>query len=476
MANNFKLIGDIYVSKEGNDANSGLTPDLPKLTVQAALNLATTGNKTIIIGSGVYAEAITKSNTGLARLSILGDGTVVMNGINSINSFTITNIVSGGSVYISNIRFISYSILSFSPIVNTPTTVTFENCVVSSNLIINAISSINSLQAMVLKKCILLNLYLLTNNASNNLVATNGQFHIYDSILINCNSNGLSLNYAPFSCQIFLNNYLDKTSLISTLATITAANFNFNNIQGKIMMNTGVYAGIALSFADHRTFYPTFNVQSISTDPLFNNAENLDFTLQAASPHIKAASDYISNIGGTEYAKHYKANSTEFTSGATITDLTLRGDNSYTITSPATEGRIITAPLAVQSYPATKPLTGIIWNGSLEFNKSLTAGTQGNQNVPAWDTYTTGAGANPDRLKIKMRYSTQSASPSVGEWDNDGYWAADTYQLVEVNMKPKVDSNGVGNGDQTYIEFTGLGDLVPTWIQLDIKLRNDYNI
>jgi hypothetical protein len=42
-------------------------------------------------------------------------------------------------------------------------------------------------------------------------------------------------------------------------------------------------------------------------------------------------------------------------------------------------------------------------------------------------------------------------------------------------MKPKVDSNGIGNGDYTYIEFVGFGDLVPTWIQLDIKLRNDYN-
>jgi hypothetical protein len=75
-----------------------------------------------------------------------------------------------------------------------------------------------------------------------------------------------------------------------------------------------------------------------------------------------------------------------------------------------------------------------------------------------------------------MRYSTQSAQPTTNsEWDNGGYWTAGNYELFEINAKPKVDVNGKGNGNPDYVETGSLGDLVPTWIQLNIKLIDTYN-
>jgi hypothetical protein len=455
LANNFRLVGDYYVSKEGSDANSGLTPDLPKLTVQAGLNLIVATNKRLVIGVGVYLETITTPL--LNGTSIVGDGLVIFQG-NGTNMCTLQG-ANNSIVTFVNIQIRSYAILRMvvSGVGNTD--FSGGECVLNNLILSGNSTNLNGLPAKP-------NIFINSQVSTLPVILCNYNIFI-NTQFINQTSN--------IAAVIFTNTYIDATSVITIPSSTVAASFNYNNIQGKIIMNTGTYSGIALSYADHRTQYPTFNVSSMSVAPLFNNVQNLDFTLQAASPHIRAASDFQTNIGGTEYAKHYEATSAEFTSGATITDLTLQADG-YTITSPATEGRIITAPLAVQSYPGTKPLTGIIWNGSLEFNKSITGGLQGNQQVPAYDTYTSGAGATPDRLKIKMRYSTQSASPTAGQWDNGGYWTVDTYQLVEVNVKPKVDSNGIGNGDYTYIEFVGLGDIVPTWIQLDIKLRNDYNI
>lgn len=462
MANNFRITGDYYVSKEGSDANSGLTPDLPKLTVQAALTLIT-GSKIIVIGAGVYREPLLKAMpTGTT--TILADGKVILEG-DGVSTVLLSALGTTVLLNIYNIEFRNYSIVQFAGTGFSANSLQLYGCIFMCPVFV-----FNSQLQGTFTQCLFVNSEIRTRESAYTV--------LNKCILINSYINPLPSigTGGGIGSLLITNTYSDSNSVLNVNVSGIASGFNFNNIQGKIIMNTGTYSGIALSFADHRTFYPTFNLNSISTSPLFNNAQNLNFTLQSGSPHIRAASDFVSNIGGTEYAVYKAANSTELTSGATITDLTLRGDNSYAITPPATDGRIITAPISVQAFPATKPLTKIEWEGSLEFNKSITGGLAGNQNVPAYTTFTSGGGATPDRLKCLMRYSTQSASPTAGQWDNGGYWTVDTWVEVEINTKPKVDQNGVGNGTWTFIDFTGLGDLVPCWIQLDIKLRNDYNI
>ena len=235
-----------------------------------------------------------------------------------------------------------------------------------------------------------------------------------------------------------------------------------------------VYVTYAQSLID----YPTYNIGSISSDPKFNDPRVLNFTLQSSSPNISGSSDGISNIGGTEVAVYYSASSAEFTTTATSQSLDFRGLY-YGISGSALSGSITSGPMFLQ-WPRTKPLTSIQWAGALDFNKSITASFSGNANVPAYTTYTSAsgvAGANPDRLKIQMRFSTQQTQPATdAEWDNSGYWTAGTYQLFEINQKPKIDYKGTGNGDPTYVETSVIGDLVPSWVQTRIILRNDYNL
>ena len=112
MAHNFKLTGTYYVSIDGSDSNSGLTKDLPKRSIQAGLNLMTTGT-TLIIGTGFYRESISRSFTA-GTYTIIADGLVTLSG-NGSNNF-----VLGGSsstsitISITDITFINYSYISIN--------------------------------------------------------------------------------------------------------------------------------------------------------------------------------------------------------------------------------------------------------------------------------------------------------------------------------------------------------------------------
>ena len=58
----FLSAANYYVSKSGNDANSGLSVSLAKLTIKAATDLATTGD-VVYISTGYYAEIVAVSNS-----------------------------------------------------------------------------------------------------------------------------------------------------------------------------------------------------------------------------------------------------------------------------------------------------------------------------------------------------------------------------------------------------------------------------
>lgn len=491
MANNFRLTGDYYVSKEGSDSNDGLTPETPLLTVQTALNKVTTGvTRRIIIGSGIYKESLSKSLSAGATMYVISDGYVVFEGIGTDEVLLNPGSSGANNYYFIGIEFRNYSQINFA---GTPVTVNsfyFIKCIIKNNLLHSVNNGNYSLY---------FDSTIFINSTFKFAIASISRLFIlsYDKcIFINSSQEAWELFTGGINqynhTTAFKNSYIDSNSLIRIKGdanpttgvlsgnSTTVGNVINNNIQGKVVFPwTGAVSGIntwnvSISYAQAKIDYPTYFFNSMSADPKFNDPQRLNFTLQSSSPHIKAASDYT-NIGSTEYAVYKSATSTEFTSGATISGLTLRGNNSYTITSSPTPGTLETAPISIQ-WPAIKPLTKLEWSGVLEFNKSITAGTFGNNNVPDWDTYTTGAGASPDRLTVKMRFSTQQTQPTLSShWDNGGYWTAGNYELFEVNQKPKVDSNGKGNGNPDYIETTGLGDIVPTWIQLNIKLIDTYN-
>ena len=473
MPNNFRITGDYYVSKAGNDAWDGLTPDTPKRTVQAGLNLLT-NNKILVIGAGVYRETISLPSIAY---TIIGDGIVILD---APPSGTWTPGISTHTKLIQNITIRNYIVNYFYTAGSNSPTWNFIGCTLL-NLTFNfQLGGQNAANASLsYEKCILISC--IQNNYFNGQdPSLTLQFR--QCILIN---SSIPLLNATDNSRItqFVNCYVDQNSSIAIKSSTPSTNFNFNNIQGKIIMYSngavsGVNSnGVALSFAQHRIDYPTYNVNSISADPKFNDARVLNFTLQPTSPNISGSSDFVSNIGGTEVAVYYSASSAAFTTNATSQSLEFRGIY-YGISGSAVSGSITSGPMFLQ-WPRAKPMTSIQWAGALDFNKSITGSFSGNANVPAYTTYTSASGnvgANPDRLKIQMRFSTQQTQPATdSEWDNNGYWPAGTYQLFEINQKPKIDYKGTGNGDPTYVETSAIGDLVPSWVQTRIILRNDYN-
>ncbi len=85
MPTNFATATNVvYVSKEGSDANTGLTPDFPKLTIGAAITVASgltpsASNRVsvIVMDAGTYAEDVTMvSHVDLIGRSAKLDGTI----------------------------------------------------------------------------------------------------------------------------------------------------------------------------------------------------------------------------------------------------------------------------------------------------------------------------------------------------------------------------------------------------------------
>jgi hypothetical protein len=479
MAHNFKLTGDYYVSVDGSDSNNGLTKDTPKRTIQAGLNLITTNSKTLVVGAGVYNETISRG-VSIIGVLIIADGIVILDGVSGKTFFL--NSMSGT---FSGFILRNYSI---GPL-TTGTSFTYSNCTIINCSIVQ--------QTITWTGCLFINTTCDASSAS--------PFGMYSMIFINSSVKG--------NLAILLNSYGNSNSLWNMGAGTTAANFNYNNIQGTIIMSiatsvtTGTYQdtygryydlsiatstgdgtignpygrpytlGAGFNFATHRILYPTFNVNSFSSDPKFNNIEAQDFTLQVTSPHLGRASDGT-NIGGTKYAVRYAAKGAEFnTSAVSITGLAFVG-NDWTV-SGGTTGEVISAPMLISS--TTKVLQKISYNGLLEFNKLITPPATGNRNVPDQEVYDSTtqppniAGANPDRLVYYLRYSTQTAQPTTNsEWDNGGFWTAGNYGTFEWNTKPSIDNAFVGNGDPAFNAAATPTFLNVTWIQLKVKLRNDY--
>jgi len=520
MANNFRLTGDYYVSKKGNNANDGLTPETPLLTIQAALDkIGTSITKSIVIGSGVYKETLSKTTLSGNSITLFSDGKVILESFNSIDTHAFITSVSS-TISFNGIEFRNcYSIRLYGTNTNYNFTCTFNNCIFKNTIISNE----SHVTFSYFTNCQFINSTIFGVVYYYGVFTANVSYvSVTKSIFINSSISGMTLaisalgNYATnnglttFGAKVFTNNYVDSNSLIQLFGCATSgrydgygqgatgpygniynstltdsstlilpSNITNNNIQGKLLFGwNGYSSGTAtlntpISLDQAKIDYAQWTQRSFSSDPLFNDVAALNFTLQSSSPHIKAATDYT-NIGGTEYAVYKSANSTEFTTGATVTNLFL-STNSYRITSPNTSGNVQSGAIFLQ-WPRTKPLTKLEWVGSLDFNKSSSGGTNGNTNVPDWDTYTTGAGASPDRLTVRMRFSTQQTQPTTSsEWDNGGLWTAGNWGLFEINQKPKVDGNGRGNGDPLYVETSGLGDIVPSWVQFDVKLIDNYN-
>jgi hypothetical protein len=487
MPNNFKLTGNYYVSKFGNDSWSGTSPDAPKRTIQAGLSLIPTvgGTYSLIIGAGVYNESLNKDTGFGPATTIIGDGLVIIDGENANRRFT--GQINSNAVYtFRNIFFRNFSFF------NIPTStigqLRFENCLFYSF----SMSQTNNGFYWAFSNCVFINCIL--QGISN----TTGTTHSYDKSII-INSSILSTAWI----SSFINSYT-LNSDIGMASNIAGSSFNYNNIQGSILMNVassvtsgviqdtlGRYYDLSLAepykrgdtilkpfnFSNHRIAYPTMNASSSAVDPKFNSIEDQDFTLQADSWHIGRASDGISNIGGTKYALRRTSRISFSGSQATVDPSLIFQYDNYIISGSQVTGSITSAPIAVNTA-TPKVIQKVTYNGLLAFNKDTGSASGSNQNVPDFDTFTSASGnaaANPDRLVYYMRHTTGSSIPvSDAGWDNGGLWTAGQYNVFEWNTKPSIDNLGVGNGSGSFNAAVSPTFIQATYVQMQVKLRNDY--
>lgn len=452
MAHNFRLSGNFYVSKAGNDAWDGLTKDTPKATLNAVMGLISAASQTIIIGTGVYEEAINRLSQST---TLRADGNVRIRG-NGSNTFTF----SGGSNQFYDIIFENY--LSFSS-----ATISVARCIFMN------IPSLNGIMNGV-QNCIYINCTLTTNSSLN----------VNYSIFIN--------SYVRASgC---LNSYFNSASTYR-ITTGVFASHNYNNIMGAMVNQAGTaYADLTAFRADTSTNNISYHVQSFNAPPKFNNVYKYDFTLQYDSPHIIAANDGVSNIGGTNYARvsdmyvspewqiangatYSTNNGSAITSNPANADIVYDGQD-FVLATGCTRGYVIPAPVKVAAN--AQVLQGVNLNGIGYYNKSANNGTLMNDNVPDADVYpaaTTSpgtAGASPDRLSYGLRFTDNDTMPgSDVDWINGYNGQAGAFVLLEPFGKPLMNSNGIGSGSALFDPASGV-ELSVIWVQPKITLTRLY--
>lgn len=437
MANNFRITGDIYVSKAGSDSNAGTSPDAPKASLAAALAIIVAGSTNrIVIGAGTYEESIVRVGVAIT-INLTGDGNVIIRG-DGTNTFNLTN-VTGTS---SNITIANYATFTAT------TGLAFTGCTFRD---ITNCGTINGAHSF--------NKYINFNNGSTQT-----------SVLPTCTSS-IFIN-STWRTNQFTNNYINGFSQVMTSNTGAVA-FIYCNLMGKVKVgSTGTYD----TYENTKANFPNSFNGCINTPPLFNDSAKEDFTLQASSPHIGAANDGT-NIGGTNYGKPFSVlGSPEWASsnGAIFENVSLSGYD-IVINAGSSFGRITSAPMLVSSNPVV--INNINYFGLLLFNKSKAGGSDTNKNVPDANMFSGGDASgygNPDRLTIDMRWTnTDSAPAQDSDWINGFLLPAGSFGKFIINTQPTVDNNQRGNGELNYaVNIQNL--IVATWVQLRVTLRNDY--
>jgi len=415
MPNNFRLTGAYYVCKApiGNNANNGTTKDTPKLTVQAAATALGLASGVIVVGTGVYRENIAIGSAGSATFSIQADGVVLLDG-------------NGGSLYISansnnsltlvNLRLKSYTFGKQNS-TGTSSQIFYNGCYFDSctNVSPNASQTFTN---CTFKNC--------TFSASATVSFTgckffNCTFTTATGTFIQCYLDAASTPYTVVSATNN-NNLFEGFWKVNTASVVTT---------GVIQNNLGKYFDLSLAgtggtgtvgdpfyrgntidklfaLAPHKVAYPTMNVQSIASSPLFNNVSLEDFTVQYASPLLARNSIYSLTIANAKYALGFYPNVTPEllqVNGAIISGLS--GTSDLTVISGS--GYIQTAPINYGGANITE-LGTLGYIGALTYDKSVAPPDARNQNVPDAQVYSASvAGAAPDRLVIEMRISTKAS-------------------------------------------------------------------
>jgi len=485
MANNFRITGTQYFSKNGVDANAGTSVELPKVTLSQV-----TTNQTAIVGAGVYKGSFTLS-TGAGSPSYIADGTIVIDAT--------ANIVAQPNDNVYN-TFLNTSTQNKHTIWVRLNTFTYTATRGQYHNNVNFIGGT----------------YTHTGSASTTPIVTGCNFA---GITFSATQN-FNFDYSKFFNSTFTisagstlkNSYVDEATIFVMSAFFTVPTTQFINcdFMGKFNIAGTLYelkkdkagvdipARIGNGINDIIAIYPTVysTGKNFSQDALFNNIEKSDFRAVAYnSPLLFADTSLISAIGNVRYGVTSLASDAgdifSVSQGAVISetntgvpDLILSvGDyilNPAAVALGVTAGTVTSAPKEIA--PIKQVVGNVFFARLLNFNASLAKGNAENNNITAVTNYATvastvgvpvtPAGSNPNRLAFEARWSTKSTMPTVtADWDNNNIGVAGAYFLFEQGQIPKVDVNGKGDGDPDFV-VSGSANIYAKYVQYRITVRN----
>lgn len=413
-----------FVSKSGNDVDAG-TPDLPKLTIAAAISTIGAGHWTIIVGTGEYAE----NNIALNSKSITleGDGNCILKGdgtnagvkfgsgtgYHELVNFTLTNylvplsLTSGikmrdGSVYNCIINGGSISNL----------TALFANSFIYENKFINCSISIPDSGDVTKKIVFKKNLWI------------NCSFSSFEKEQLNMNSD-LFYNCQITSSEVTIGTYFNTCLFFGTDFTINAVLY--------ADMET---AKAALAWAG----------SAIESDPLFlgNPTSRFEFLVERTSPVINRGVNG-DNIGGLRTGNVQNEASTEFGVSPQLNTNTSWVSSELQVTSGTVGRRESTSIDLGQVF--NSPIVTI--NALLDFL---------NHTPDAENTM-----VNPNHLIFEADWA-----------GNDGVFNG-VWEKFRFEIPMQIDTNGLYSGEIGFVG-AGLVDIQMRFIKVAIVPRNDYNV
>ena len=356
----FKLSGDLYVSKSGSNANNGLTPATSKLTVQGALDVASEGND-IIIGDGVYEEF----NLTGGSVNLIADGVVYFIGDNS------GTLIFDGSINMTACIVYAYGI-ACRPKNRIHSDCFFINCV--------NIGNVGGVGANTYNRCRFI------NSGARTEVDQEFNYCIFEG------SSELT----------FLRQGFVKNSQISSTVTLSmddeqvALDSTFCNVEGIITINSVTYNNITdAQFANPLFFQNSTNSPSM-LNRLLGEMITMDMSVSGTSALLGAGQNGT-NIGGVRRGLPQARNYTSIFGGVN-SNIVFDG-NKWLVKSGETTGnitsKVIDFGLTVKS-PILK-LKGIV--NFLD-------------NVPDFDNALT----NPNKLDIECRWAIIGEDITMKPW------------------------------------------------------------
>ena len=473
MAHDFRLSGNIYISKAGSTDTIGTSPDAPQvgLTGQEV-------NAAIILGTGVYQwpTVFSGGRQGYYGIYPQADGRVVLLG-DGQSRFQF--MASDGCLF-AGLRFEQFMGFQFGHNPSNPPT--YRRCefrALPPGAGQPAQANSGAIGSCTFEDCVFQHVHF---SARDFLNSQGG--NMYESTFTRCLFFDCTFDSPARS---MVNCYVDATTAAWALAATGT------NVDPRADVSQGY--GLRLDQAPAALQIP----HNISKDPLFNSLENNEFSVRAGSPHLPTdigprqyrqgrafvvqapATGQAAEAGNTSFAPVGGGAAVGLLGTTNVLEATgagaliIRPDATPDGTARLRTDRIQHSDKLPRELSYMQVLGGDNFNTSypaLASQLNAHAPEVFNNNVPDLSAYASGeAGRNPNRLSYRLRWSTLP-DPRL-DHPEDWVTGADMVEC-EWNARPLYNPvTGIGNGRAEFVVADGR-PIICTWYQLEIGLTNLY--